>query len=114
MTWGMAGGTGRKAMAGIARLVALGAGAIAAFSCTAFAAETITLGWVGPLSPPGSYSGGQEMKWAAQLAVDEVNKAGGALGRQIAVVYEDTKGTPDQGTAALERLVNNNHVVAVF
>lgn len=101
-------------MAGIARLLALGASALVAFACTAFAAEPVKLGWVGPLSPPGSYSGGQEMKWAAQLAVDEVNKAGGVLGRQIEVVYEDTKGTPDQGTAALERLVNNNHVVAVF
>jgi branched-chain amino acid transport system substrate-binding protein len=53
------------------------------------------------------------MKWATQFAVDEENKAGGALGKQIEVVYEDTKGTPDQGTAGMERLVNDEHVVAV-
>ncbi len=79
----------------------------------AFAQDTVKIGWVGPLSPPGGYSAGQEMKWATQFAVDEENKAGGALGKQIEVVYEDTKGTPDQGTAGMERLVNDEHVVAV-
>jgi branched-chain amino acid transport system substrate-binding protein len=92
------------------------AASVLAFSAApaAFAAEPIKLGWVGPLSPPGGYAAGQEMKWAAELATQEENKAGGALGRQIQVVYEDTKGTPDQGTAAMERLINNDHVVAVF
>ena len=75
--------------------------------------DTVKIGWVGPLSPPGGYSAGQEMKWAAQLAVDEENKAGGILGKRIEVVYEDTKGTPDQGTAAMEKLVNSDKVVAV-
>jgi branched-chain amino acid transport system substrate-binding protein len=79
----------------------------------AFAQDTVKIGWVGPLSPPGGYSAGQVMKWATQFAVDEENKAGGALGKQIEVVYEDTKGTPDQGTAGMERLVNDEHVVAV-
>jgi branched-chain amino acid transport system substrate-binding protein len=85
-----------------------------AFAGPALAAEPIPIGWVGPLSPPGGYSAGQEMKWAAQLATEEVNKAGGVLGRPIEVTYEDTKGTPDQGTAAMERLINDDHVVAVF
>jgi branched-chain amino acid transport system substrate-binding protein len=79
----------------------------------AFAQDTIKIGWVGPLSPPGGYSAGQEMKWATQFAADEENQAGGVLGKKIEVVYEDTKGTPDQGTAAMERLVNDDHVVAV-
>lgn len=80
----------------------------------ASAAEPIKIGWVGPLSPPGGYTGGQEMKWAAELAATEINKAGGVLGRQIKLVFEDTRGTPDEGTAAMERLINNEHVVAVF
>lgn len=82
--------------------------------CASSAVKPIKIAWVGPLSPPGSYSSGQEMKWAAQLAVDQENKAGGALHRPIAVVYEDTKGTPAQGTAAMERLINDDHVVAAF
>jgi len=75
--------------------------------------DTVKIGWVGPLSPPGGYSAGKEMKWATQLAVEEENKSGGILGKQIEVVYEDTKGTPDQGTAAMEKLVNSDKVAAV-
>lgn len=101
-------------MANFTRFLLAASAVMMSLAGSALAAEPIKIGWVGPLSPPGGYSAGQEMKWAAQLAADEVNKAGGALGRQITVIYEDTKGTPDQGTAAMERLVNNDHVVAVF
>ncbi|TAM57548.1 hypothetical protein EPN52_13005 [bacterium] len=79
----------------------------------ALAAQPIVLGWVGPLSPPGSYAAGQEMKWAAELAIAELNAAGGVLGRPLKVLYEDTKGTPDQGTAAME-LLATQRVAAVF
>jgi len=89
------------------------AAALVCLSQSGFAADTVKIGWVGPLSPPGGYSAGQQMKWATQLAADEENKTGGVLGKQIEVVYEDTKGTPDQGTAAMERLVNEDHVAAV-
>ncbi|AZO31912.1 MAG: hypothetical protein EOS40_06185 [Mesorhizobium sp.] len=78
------------------------------------AEEPIALGWVGPLSPPGNYSGGQEMQWAVQLGVDEVNKAGGVLGRQINVTYEDTKGQPADGSAAAIRLITKDNVAAIF
>jgi|SRR5579872_785025 len=96
--------------------LAAGAGLLASVSAPripALAAEPILLGWVGPLSPPGGYAAGQEMKWAAQLAVDEINAKGGVMGRPLKVLYEDTKGTPDQGTAAME-LLATRHVTAVF
>lgn len=98
-----------EALAGGAGLLA----SVATSRISAFAAEPIRLGWVGPLSPPGSYAAGQEMKWAAQLAVDEINAKGGVLGRPLKVLYEDTKGTPDQGTAGME-LLATQHVAAVF
>jgi branched-chain amino acid transport system substrate-binding protein len=97
----------------------LGAGALV-LSALSFAVlpaqaeEPIQLGWVGPLSPPGNYSGGQEMQWAVQLGVDEVNKAGGVLGRQINVTYEDTKGQPAEGSAAAVRLITKDNVAAIF
>ncbi|HEY4921765.1 MAG TPA: branched-chain amino acid ABC transporter substrate-binding protein, partial [Xanthobacteraceae bacterium] len=49
----------------------------------AYAAEPITLGWVGPLSAPGNFASGQEMQWADQLEVDQINAAGGVLGRHL-------------------------------
>ncbi|MBN9244036.1 MAG: ABC transporter substrate-binding protein [Mesorhizobium sp.] len=83
-------------------------------SAPALAEDPIQLGWVGPLSPPGNYSGGQEMQWAVQLGVDEINKAGGLLGRQLEVTYEDTKGQPAEGSAAAVRLITKNNVSAIF
>jgi branched-chain amino acid transport system substrate-binding protein len=78
------------------------------------AAEPIMLGEVGPLSPPGGYAEGQLMKDAAIIATDEINAQGGLLGRPVAVSYQDTRGMPQEGTAAAERLTAQEHVVAIF
>jgi branched-chain amino acid transport system substrate-binding protein len=77
------------------------------------AAEPIKIGWVGPLSPPGGYAEGALMKDAAQLAADEINAKGGLLGRPIQVIFEDTRGQPEEGTAAAEKLISDEHVVAI-
>ena len=77
------------------------------------AQNTIKIGWVGPLSPPGGYAEGALMKQAAQLAADEINAKGGLLGKQIEVIYQDTRGQPEEGTAAAERLISQDKVVAI-
>jgi branched-chain amino acid transport system substrate-binding protein len=53
------------------------------------------------------------MKQAAQLAADELNAKGGVLGRPIQVVFADTRGKPEEGTAAAERLISQEKVVAI-
>jgi branched-chain amino acid transport system substrate-binding protein len=78
------------------------------------AAEPIVVGEVGPLSPPGGYEDGKLMLDAAQLAFDEMNKAGGVLGRPLKLVEADTRGKPEEGTAAAERLTAQEHVSAIF
>jgi branched-chain amino acid transport system substrate-binding protein len=95
-------------------LAALAFAALPFASEPASAADPIALGWVGPLSPPGNYAGGQEMEWAVQLGVDEINKAGGVLGRQLKVTYEDTKGQPAEGSAAAVRLITKDNVSAII
>ena len=77
------------------------------------AADPIKVGWVGPLSPPGGYAEGALMKQAAQLAADELNAKGGVLGRPIEVIFQDTRGKPEEGTAAAERLISQDKVVAI-
>jgi branched-chain amino acid transport system substrate-binding protein len=77
------------------------------------AQNTIKIGWVGPLSPPGGYAEGALMKQAAQLAADEINAKGGLLGKQVEVVFQDTRGQPEEGTAAAERLISQDKVVAI-
>jgi len=78
------------------------------------AAEPIRIGWVGPLSPPGGYAEGTNMKNAAALAVEQINAKGGVLGRQVEATYADTRGMPAEGRTAAERLVEEDKVAAVF
>lgn len=84
-----------------------------ATAAQAQSSSPIPIGWVGPLSPPGDYSGGQEMKWATQLEVSQINKAGGVMGHPLKVFYEDTKGEPAQGSAAAIRLITEDKVKAI-
>jgi branched-chain amino acid transport system substrate-binding protein len=78
------------------------------------AADPIVLGWVGPLSPPGGYAEGTNMKNAAELAEQEINAQGGVLGRPVKIVYADTRGMPAEGRTAAERLTQQEKAVAVF
>ena len=97
-------------------LVLIGATAIASsqlIGTSARAADPIKVGWVGPLSPPGGYAEGALMKQAAEVAADELNAKGGVLGRPIKVIFVDTRGKPEEGTAAAERLISQEKVVAI-
>ncbi|HEY7576916.1 MAG TPA: ABC transporter substrate-binding protein [Acetobacteraceae bacterium] len=78
------------------------------------AGEPIQIGWVGPLSPPGGYAEGTNMKNAAEIAATEINAEGGILGRPVQITYADTRGMPAEGRTAAERLIQQNKVVAVF
>jgi ABC-type branched-subunit amino acid transport system substrate-binding protein len=75
--------------------------------------DTILIGAVGPLSAPGSFQAGTEMRNATEMAVDEINEAGGVLGKQVELIFGDTEGLPERGTAVVERLITQNKVVAL-
>ena len=77
------------------------------------AVEPIVIGATGPLSAPGSVGGGIAMQFTAELAVDEINAAGGILGRPIELVFVDTQGLPERGTAVAERLIEEDGAVAI-
>lgn len=53
---------------------------------------------------------GKEIQDAAKLAIEEINQAGGVNGRPIEPIYADTKADPEQGKAAVERLLYNDNV----
>ena len=75
--------------------------------------ETIRIGGIGPLSAPGSVVGGIAMQFAMNLAVNDINEAGGVLGRPVELVFADTEGLPERGVAVAERLITENEVVAI-
>ncbi|CAN5666004.1 ABC transporter substrate-binding protein [soil metagenome] len=49
-----------------------------------------------------------------KLAVDDVNKAGGLLGKQIKLVTEDNQGKPSETQTVVQKLINRDKVIAII
>ena len=75
--------------------------------------EELKIGVTVPLSAPGFVIGGRAMQTAINIAVDEVNSAGGVLGLPVDVVFYDTSALSERGTAAMEYFATQECVVAV-
>jgi ABC-type branched-subunit amino acid transport system substrate-binding protein len=67
--------------------------------------RTIRIGGLGPLTLPGIPWAGRELKDGMTLALEQLNGTGGVLGKQLTLLFEDTKGRTEAGVAAVERLV---------
>lgn len=80
-------------------------------SGAAYAADPIKIGLSGPFTG-GSSSMGVSMRDGVKLAVDEINKAGGVLGRPIALVERDDEAKNELGVQIAQELVNKENVVA--
>lgn len=72
----------------------------------------IKLGYIGPLTGEAAPYGVDTLN-GAQLAVDEINAAGGIAGRQIELIAEDARCTGSEATSAAQKLVNVEGVVAI-
>ena len=53
-------------------------------------------------------------KRGVELAVDEINKAGGINGRKLEVIFEDEKDSPTSAVNAVQKLINVDKVVAII
>ena len=89
----------------VAGIVLLGAAALAQ---TAFAQQAIKIGAINPFSGPLALYGA-EMTRGFELAVDQVNAAGGLLGRKVELVRGDAA-NPQQAIATVEQLANKDKV----
>ena len=69
----------------------------------------IKLGAILPLSGPSAATG-QDMKDGYELAVAQINAAGGVNGANVQVIYEDDKNDPATAVASWEKLVNSDKV----
>jgi hypothetical protein len=98
----------------ITSIFAASAAAIALITApTASHAQDILLGGVGPLSQPGDVAGGQEMKWAMEQAVADLNAKGGVMGRKLRLNFYDTQNKPDVCAAIAKKMVQDDKVLAV-
>ncbi len=57
---------------------------------------------------------GQSSHKGTQLAIDEVNAAGGVLGRQIELITEDNQSKAGESTTIVKKFINRDKVVAVL
>ena len=74
----------------------------------------ILVGMYGSLTGDGA-SFGQSSKEGTELAVEEVNAAGGLLGgRKIQLLIEDDQSRPEEASSAVTKLITQDKVVAVL
>ena len=95
----------------IAILLSLMIGSVGSFA-VAQEGDPILIGLQGPMTGDYAYEG-QGFEKAVQLLVDQVNEAGGLLGRPVELVIEDDAGDPTQSALVADRMVDSG-VVAVI
>lgn len=95
---------------------------LVSFACVQKGGDTNSSGATGDTIKVGVYvdlsgqtsSFGQSTRNGIQLAVDEINAAGGVGGKQIVLVVEDDQGRPEQATTVVQKLINQDKVQAIL
>jgi branched-chain amino acid transport system substrate-binding protein len=89
---------------------------LAGFFCggPVMAQDTIKIGAVLPLSKAAFAQAGEEQRRGLLMALEEVNQAGGVLGKKVDLIIEDDTGEPSVGIAAAEKLLTRDKVVALI
>jgi branched-chain amino acid transport system substrate-binding protein len=90
------------AISGLAGLASFGAQA----------ADTIKIGVDGPFTG-GSSAMGVSMRDGVRLAAEEINLAGGVLGRKIELIERDDEAKNERGVQIAQELINREKVVAL-
>ena len=93
-------------------LKSLVACAILAGSSAGFAQDTIKIANIVEMSGPGTTSGVM-FKNGVEMAIKEINAAGGILGKKITYTSEDTQTNPGVAKGLAQKAVDNN-VFAIF
>ncbi|MFZ3220406.1 MAG: ABC transporter substrate-binding protein [Rhodoferax sp.] len=87
--------------------------ALALTALGASAADPIKVGVSGPYTG-GSSSMGVSMRDGVRLAADEINKAGGVLGRPLLLVERDDEAKNERSVQIAQELINKEKVVATL
>src|SRR5688572_19808119 len=80
---------------------------------TAAATGPIKIGEYGSLTG-STATFGQSTKKGIDLALEEINAAGGVKGRRLEVIVEDDQGKPEEAAAVVQKLIHQDKVVAVL
>ncbi len=78
----------------------------------AMAQETIKIGFFAPLTGPVA-ADGASAKQSVELALKEVNAAGGVMGKKVELVIYDDRLNPQEAVAIANKLIEKDQVVGV-
>jgi branched-chain amino acid transport system substrate-binding protein len=98
-------------MSVIAGLLAVVGAVVVGPSAASAADKSLKIGQVISATGEGAEAG-QYQKWGAELAVEQINRAGGVKGRPLELVFEDDKTTNPGAVAAFQRLLEDKEIVA--
>ena len=94
-------------------ITAIGAAAWMAASAGASGAEPIRIGMTAELTGASSEIGSYQVN-GVKLALEEVNQAGGVLGRQLEITTEDNQSTNPGSIVALNKILQKPDVSAII
>ena len=103
----------KRLVLSIAGVFFLAALLIAGMSGSAEAAEPVVIGSISPLTGTNAVQG-LDMKRGEQLALEEINAAGGICGRPLKIIWEDTESSAKGGMDAVHKLVEINKVPLII
>ena len=95
------------------RLFLLIFGVMLAIAGSAFSQDTIKIGEFGSLTGDNA-SFGTSQNNGVQMALEEINAAGGVLGKKINLTVEDNETKQGETTTIARKLISQDHVVAII
>jgi branched-chain amino acid transport system substrate-binding protein len=85
---------------------------LACLAAPAAAQETIKIGFFAPITGPVA-ADGASAKQSVELALKEVNAAGGIMGKKVELVVYDDRLNPQEAVAIANKLIEKDQVVGV-
>ena len=79
----------------------------------AFAADPIKIGAIFGVTGPAAYLGAPEEK-TARMVVDDINRIGGILGRQVQLIVKDSGANSEKAISFAKQLIDEDNVVAII
>jgi branched-chain amino acid transport system substrate-binding protein len=76
------------------------------------ASDTVKIGWIGSLTGDQAVWGICESN-TVKMVIDDLNKSGGLLGKQVQLVAYDTRGDATEAVNAVKRLTGQDKVIGI-
>jgi branched-chain amino acid transport system substrate-binding protein len=99
----------KKTIVAVVGAVFLAVMSLAATPAVCNAASAVVIGAINPLTGSSAIQG-SDMQRGEQLALEQINAAGGVNGHPLKILFEDTESNPRGGMDAVHKLVDINKV----